>query len=99
MPLVIASTWTRSHFLRACGTTEVVPFPVVALPNPRRRSRGIQCLAKGARHWHPRVVVASADSRFPSASLRAGSHRAFSPIRNDKELRRLTSCLITPFYV
>jgi hypothetical protein len=31
-----------------------------------------------------RVVQAKIKSRFPSARLRAGSHRAFGPVRNDK---------------
>ncbi len=71
----------------ACGATEVVPFPVVAPPKSSEGwGRGISCLAKEARHGAPAVVVVAAKSRFPSTPLRAGSHRAFSPIRNDKSL-------------
>ena len=40
---------------------------------------------------HAGFVVMPADSRFPSASLRAGSHRAFSPVRNDKALLELAA--------
>ena|SRR5208282_1073376 len=49
---------TRLHSLGACGTTEVVPFPGVALPNPQR---------DGAVESH-----VSQKKRDPSTPLRAG---------------------------
>jgi len=73
----LSARFGMTKVLGACGTTEVVPFPVVALPKILERwGRGIPRLAKGARHGAPMVCGA--------ASKKQVRHRAFSPVRNDK---------------
>jgi len=82
----------------ACGPTEVVPFPVVALPNHQRDGPWNPMSRKKMRDMgHPRVVVASADSRFLTGlSARFGMTRVSCGLATGRVVSARTSTGLKP---
>ena len=79
-------------FLEASGRTEVVRFPVAPFPNPQRDGAVESMFRKGretlrqaqGRLLRLRSGQAMGHPSRGGVGLQQVSHRAFSPVRNDK---------------